>query len=483
MIERNIALVDDLLCQSHESSILEFKENNYDPNLIGKLCSALSNAARAEQKECAYILWGVSDDHARIVGTTFNPDTKVVGNTVFQLWLAQRLSPNVALSFKTIDHPSGRVVLLEIPPATTAPIAFDGIQYIRIGSATPKLNDHPALFQKLINNMRPYTWEKDNAKSFLTEDEILKLIDYPTYFKLTRQNLPDNRKGILERLSADYLITKDVGGHWNITNLGAILFANDLEQFEPTIARKAARFIAYEGNNRATTVTHRQNGRKGYASGFEGLVSYINGLLPQNEHIGKAFREPHPLYPQIAIRELIANALIHQDMTISGAGPQVELFLDRIEITNPGQPLIKPDRMIDYPPRSRNEMLAALMRRMNLCEEQGSGLDKVIINVEIFQLPPPKFQAEEMSMQAILYAPRSFANMSVEERIRACYQHAIIKYLSGDRMKNTTLCERFGIESKNAAQASKVIKDTINAKLIRAADPEHPRAGYIPAWA
>jgi predicted HTH transcriptional regulator len=170
-------------------------------------------------------------------------------------------------------------------------------------------------------------------------------------------------------------------------------------------------------------------------------------------------------------------------MTISGAGPQVELFLDRIEITNPGQPLIKPDRMIDYPPRSRNEMLAALMRRMNLCEEQGSGLDKVIINVEIFQLPPPKFQAEEMSMQAILYAPRSFANMSVEERIRACYQHAIIKYLSGDRMKNTTLCERFGIESKNAAQASKVIKDTINAKLIRAADPEHPRAGYIPAWA
>jgi len=169
-------------------------------------------------------------------------------------------------------------------------------------------------------------------------------------------------------------------------------------------------------------------------------VNYINNLLPQNEHIGAAFR------------------LIHQDMTISGAGPQVELFNDRLEITNPGEPLVQTDRMIDLPPRSRNEALASLMRRMNLCEEQGSGLDKVIINVEIFQLPPPKFQANEQTMQVVLYAPRPFAEMTIDERVRACYQHAVIKYLSGERMKNATLCGRFGIEAKNAAQASQVIK-------------------------
>ena len=61
-------------------------------------------------------------------------------------------------------------------------------------------------------------------------------------------------------------------------------------------------------------------------------------------------------------------------------------------------------------------------------------------------------------MQVILHAPRSFANMSVEERIRACYQHSVIKYLSGKRMKNTTLCEQYGIESKNAAQALRSLK-------------------------
>jgi ATP-dependent DNA helicase RecG len=160
--------------------------------------------------------------------------------------------------------------------------------------------------------MRPYTWEKGNAKSFMTEDAVLELLDYPTYFKLTKQNLPDNRKGIFERLAADYLITKDVGDHWNITNLGAILFANDLGNFDSDLARKAVRFVAYNGNNRVAMVTHRHDEKKGYASAFEDLVFFINNLLPQNEHIGMVYRESQRLYPEIAIRELIANALIHR---------------------------------------------------------------------------------------------------------------------------------------------------------------------------
>jgi len=170
-------------------------------------------------------------------------------------------------------------------------------------------------------------------------------------------------------------------------------------------------------------------------------------------------------------------------MTISGADPQVELFSDRIEITNPGKPLVQIDRMIDLPPRSRNEALASLMRRMAICEEQGSGLDKVIVHVELYQLPPPKFQADENSMQVILYGPRPFAKMTVAERVRACFQHAVIKYLSGERMKNSSLCERFGIDSKNAAQASQVLKTAQKEGWIKLADPEHPRAGYLPNWA
>ncbi len=484
MNERDIALIDELCSQQSEHSLLEFKHNNDDPKMIGKLCSALSNAARVANQDLAYVLWGVDDATQTVVGTSFDPKTKRVSNQVFEFWLVKKLQPSITCSFRVVDHPCGRVVLLEIPAATTAPVSFDGDAFIRIGSATPKLNEFPEYFQKLITNLRPYTWEKGIAKSFIESDDILKLLDYPSYFRLTEQNLPDNRIGILEHLTADQLIIKDVGERWNITNLGAILFANDLNQFDSAMARKGIRFTAYKGTNKATTVQHRKDGVKGYATGFEGLVTFINNLLPKNEHIGAVFREETLLYPEIAIRELVANALIHQDMTISGAGPQVELFADRLEITNPGKPLVTIDRMIDLPPRSRNEALAALMRRMKLCEEQGSGLDKVINNVELFQLPPPKFNADDYSMQVALYAPRAFSKMTIDERIRACYQHAVIVYLdSGQKMKNATLCKRFGIETKNAAQATKVINATLDHQFIKLADVDKPRTGYLPIWA
>jgi ATP-dependent DNA helicase RecG len=331
--------------------------------------------------------------------------------------------------------------------------------------------------------LRPFSWEHGIARQYASGDEVLELLDYAQYFRLMQQPLPDNRVGIFEKLEADRLINRDVGGKWNITNLGAILFAADLEKFESALARKAVRFVAYGGKNRAATVTHRRDGKLGYATGFKGLVRYINDLLPKNEHIGEALREEHSLFPELAIRELVANALIHQDMTVSGAGPQIEMFEDRIEITNPGRPLVLPDRMIDMPPRSRNEALASLMRRMKMCEEQGSGLDKVIEAVELFQLPPPLLREGDASMQVILYGPRTFADMTLVERARACYQHAVLKFLSGDRMKNSTLCTRFGIDPKNAAQASAVIKKALEDELIKPADPEHPRAGYVPNWA
>lgn len=480
---RDIALIDELRSLPAETSWVEFKGNNTDPDVIGKRCSALSNAARIEGRDCAYMLWGIEDGSHTVIGTTFNPDAQKAHGQVLQLWLANSLQPSIAFSFRVANHPQGRVVLLEIPAATGAPVAFNNIAYIRIGSATPKLTDYPQRYQQLIERMQPYRWEQGIARQFSTGDDVLALLDYSQYFRLTKQPLPDNRAGIFDRLEADRLVVRDVGDRWNITNLGAILFATRLGDFDASLARKGVRFVAYGGANRAAPVTHRHDGQKGYAAGFEGLVVYLNDLLPKNEHIGTALREAHPLFPELAIRELVANALIHQDMTVTGAGPQIELFSDRIEITNPGRSLVKPDRMIDLPPRSRNEALASLMRRMGMCEEQGSGLDKVIALVEVFQLPPPLFRADENSMQVVLYGPRTFAEMTPEERVRACYFHAVLKFLSGDKMKNATLCARLGIDPKNASQASGVINKTIIAGLIRVADPDHPRAGYVPHWA
>ena len=224
----------------------------------------------------------------------------------------------------------------------------------------------------------------------------------------------------------------------------------------------------------------------GYGVDFEEAIRYLNDQLPRNEQIGQALRREVPAYPEIAVRELVANALIHQDFGVVGAGPMVEIFSDRMEISSPGQPLIDTRRFIDEPPRSRNEALASLMRRLSICEERGSGIDKVIFSVEVFQLPAPDFRVAGDGTVAVLYSPRQFAQMDRQERVRACYQHACIQYVSGKRMSNASLRKRLGISDSNYPLASRIIRDTIEADLLKAhgkGSGAKKTAAYVPYWA
>lgn len=207
--------------------------------------------------------------------------------------------------------------------------------------------------------------------------------------------------------------------------------------------------------------------------------------MPSNEEIGKAFRKEVPMYPELAIRELVANAIIHQDFSATGTGPMIEVFDARMEITNPGVPLVATDRFLDSPPQSRNEALASFMRRINICEERGSGVDKVVFQTEVYQLPAPIFEVTDSHTRSVLFGHKSFADMDKEDRIRACYLHCCLRYVNREPTNNSSLRERFGIEQKNQAQVSRVLKDTVAAGLIRAYDPDAGTKAmrYIPAWA
>ena len=124
------------------------------------------------------------------------------------------------------------------------------------------------------------------------------------------------------------------------------------------------------------------------------------------------------MYPEIAIRELVANALIHQDLSEKGF-PMVEIFTDRIEISNAGTPLVTPERFIDAY-ISRNEKLADLMRRMGFCEEKGSGLDKVIFYNEFYQFPPINVIVSDNRTRVTIYSYKALNDLDKKEKIRAC---------------------------------------------------------------
>lgn len=374
------------------------------------------------------------------------------------------------------------MVVLEIPAARTVPIKFGDIPYIRVGSATPKLSDYPEREADLLSKLRPFVWEAGVAASFLTEEEVLEALDYQTFFDLLGQKLPNSPSQVMQRLAEERLITRDVGDRWNVLNLGAILIARRVEAF-PSIARKAFRVVQYEGASRRKTLKS-QEGVRGYAAGFSGMLKFIDDLLPSEERIEGGIRAAHRTYPEIALRELIANALVHQDMTITGTGPIVEIFSDRVEIGNPGVPVNDMVRkLFGAPPRSRNEQMARLMRRMGMCEELGSGLVKVVEATEEYRLPAPIFRIVDGTTRVILYGPKPFSALDRSQRVQICYQHTCLMHHQAKKMTNATLRERFGIENQNAAQVSRVIREALDEGFVVPADPERPKAGYVPFWA
>lgn len=478
------SLVRELAALPAETPWVELKHNNGNPQEIGEYISALANAAALEGKARAYLLWGVENTSHALVGTTFDPTTARMGAEELESWLLRLLAPKINFHFHAVAVDGLPLVLLEIERAMRTPVQFSGVEYLRVGSYKKKLKEFPERERTLWRLFDTTPYELLAATEHVSGDEVLRLLDYPTYFDLMARPLPDGREALLQALAADELIAREDSGHWTVRNLGALLFAKRLSDFNH-LQRKAVRVVVYEGHGRTATTRPEQEGKRGYAAGFEGLISYINGLLPSNDVVGQALRKPVPVYPEPAIRELVANALIHQDLSITGAGPMVEMFSDRMEITNPGTPLVDAQRLLDSPPRSRNEALASMMRRIGICEERGSGVDKVVFQTELYQLPAPAFEVVGESTRSTLFTPRQLVKMDPEDRQRAVYLHACLRYVERDFMTNTTLRGRFGLDVKNSAAASRLLRDALAAEVIRLHDPEAPPKyrKYVPWWA
>jgi len=477
-------LIIELLKLPKETEWVEFKHNNDKPDEIGEYISALSNSAAHANKDYAYMVWGVDNETHTIIGTTFNYIKTKIGNEELENWLRRLLSENANFSFHSVKIDNFALVLLIIYRATSRTVRFKNVDYIRVGSYKKQLKDYPAIEADLWRKLNTTNYENSPAKQDLQIREVLNLLDYTIYFDLTDVSLPSEADGILHYLTEDGLIVKQDDSSYTITNLGVVLFAKKLALFNG-LARKSVRVIQYKGTSKIETI-REDTGGKGYASGFAGLLKYIIGLLPAREEVEKGLRRNVSIYPEIALRELIANALVHQDLSITGTGPTIEIFDNRIEITNPGTPLVDYMRFIDNPPRSRNEALASLMRRMRICEERGSGWDKIALSCEIAQLPAPKIEVYKEHTKITIYSYVPFGNISQDEKIWACYIHACLKQASGERLTNTSLRERFALSENNAATISRLIKAAVEKGLIKPFDPESKGgkySSYVPFWA
>ncbi|MDD5770462.1 MAG: putative DNA binding domain-containing protein, partial [Candidatus Gracilibacteria bacterium] len=306
----NLELLKNLLTQHEGDGYVEFKEN-FDKERDGKNISAISNIALLKGRDFGYMIFGVENGTKKIVGTNFKPNDYKVGSQNLHIWLSQKLSPKVFLEFIELESEGKNIVIIKIECAKNIPVRFENIAYIRDGESTTNLANYPRIEEKIWNNLKNKNFEKQICAENLSYEEVLKLLDYDKYFTLTKQNLPSETKKFVEKLSEDNLVKIQDNGKYSITVLGAILFARDIQKFD-LIKRKTIRVIIYDGNNKNIRKDEIE-GQKGYAVGFEGLVDYIISKVGENEEIGRALRVKKSMYPEISLREFIANSIIHQD--------------------------------------------------------------------------------------------------------------------------------------------------------------------------
>ncbi len=453
-----------------EAQNLEFKEakNQFDNGKLFKYCVAIANEGGG------HLVLGITDKHPR----------KIVGSKAFSNIVEMTSIVFNAIGFRVeieeVQHKDGRVVVFSIPsrPKGTA-YHYDGAYLMRSGESLVPMSED--MLRKIFAEGQP-GWLEGIALSDASAQDVVQFLDTQAFFELLSLPYPTDQKGVISRLVSERLIEESISGY-SIFNIGAILLAKNLNDFSG-LSRKAPRVVLYAGESKLDTVSDI-TGEKGYAVGFKGLVNYVMSQLPQNEVIEDVIRKEIKLVPELVVRELLANAIIHQDLEMAGVSPIVEIFSNRVEISNPGEPIVPVERFIDGF-QSRNERLADLMRRFGICEEKSSGIDRVVETAELLQLPAPEFLVSHKRTIVVIHGPRSFRNMDGSDRVRACYQHCALQYVLRKQMTNQSLRERFGISERSSNTISQIITATVEQGLIKN-DPNAPDsrryARYIPAWA
>jgi len=458
-----------ILLQSSENEHIEYKEakTQYDLKKLMKYCVAFANEGGGT------LVLGVNDQR-QIVGTQAYENIGQLKSKILE-------KLQIRVEIFELQDGEKRVLVLSIPPRTRGTaLHYDGAYFMRSGEELVPMS--PDQLRRIFAEDKP-DFEYQLAKQNLSPEQVISLLEVQSYFDLINIPFPETQQGILDRFCREKLVIEE-NGFYSITKLGAILFAKKLTDFESQ-ARKAVRLIVYNGNSKIHT-KRDITGVKGYAVSFKSLIQYIMGQIPSQEIIKDGLRKEVTHYPKLAIRELVANALIHQDFEYRGNNVMIEIYDNRIEISNPGKPIITPDRFIDEY-QSRNEKLADLMRRLHICEEKGSGIDKALIEIEANKLPPLDIRVGETRTTVCMWARKAFSDMNKSEKIQACYQHCCLKYVMGEMMTNQSFRERLGISgTKSEIDAvSRTIAATSEQELIKLNDPDNNSrryAKYVPYW-
>ena len=300
-------------CKKAEMPWCEFKQNFHSPEELWEDISAIANISRIINRPDWYIIFWIDPNNHTVTWTNFDPQIKkwkwnedLIPRLNRKLWWFSWFE----FFELTFGEENKRVVICIIQSSQLNPTLFWEIAYIRIDTYTKTIKENKRIESLLWDALLNSSFDKDIALSRVHESNIFDLLDWESYCKIMDYE-PISKETAKEKLLQDNLI---IFRDWlyDLTNAVALLFARDLSDFN--LKSKSPRVITYRWNNKLHAIND-QKWLKWYAIAFSGLINFVISQIPKMEII-ESTRTNDPIYPKVALREFIANAIIHQEFMI-----------------------------------------------------------------------------------------------------------------------------------------------------------------------
>lgn len=316
------------------------------------------------------ILIGV-DDQGRVVGVSHANRLKSEIQNI-----ARTMDPPLALDIHLVES----VLVVTVPSGPNRPYSANGLFYLREAANTQRM-------------------KRDELREFFFKEGLIRF-DEQVCRKFDKDRDLDPRKyRAFARLSAipkgmsrdDVLSNLHVLAAEGMTNVGSLLFAKDVGRFH----LQASVICALFQGHTTTKILDKEVHRNGVLMDYENAITYLTSHLNTEYVIKGGPREEILELPEDALREAVLNAIAHRDYR-STACVQIHIFLDRVEISNPGG--LVPGltlQQLGRVSRPRNALLFALMEKMELVENVGSGIKRMRDAMRMYGLESPLIEADE----------------------------------------------------------------------------------------
>ena len=315
------------------------------------------------------------------------------------------ITPHLACSLSMIDVEGKSIGVIEVPSGPNKPYVLSGAIYVRIGPNTQKLTTAEQMRDFFQQADRIY-FDEAPCKDFNADTMVAK--DFLPVFKAESHlsaGIPN------EQLFKNLKLYTN--GH-TFKN-GAVLFFG--QQPEALLDKAIIRCIAFEGTDKRFIIDDKPFGGNLFQQ-YQQAMQWLKGKLNVRYDIegqGGGPRKEIWEIPETVFKEAIINALSHRDYYDKGAVIHIEVFDNRIEISNPGGLVSAiPEAEFGKRSHSRNPLIFGLFSRMHLVEQVGSGIGRIQDLMKSAGLPEPIFQKEGI-FTVILKRPSQISGQTTQK--------------------------------------------------------------------